>query len=178
MAWMQKKTDPVSERARALTEEISALESQIKEIGAQLQRDKSQPRLRSTAVPQGATLVHSPSPPAPPPAGANEPIFEPVDQKLLNHSRAESDSAPEHFNDLGVRKYDLPALWRRVRSHFHGPSTTNPKLVNYLAAGPGFQGLRPLRYEKRVARNRFIVLVGALFFILLAVLAMFVHHRN
>jgi hypothetical protein len=30
--------------------------------------------------------------------------------------------------------------------------------VNYLAAG-GVQGLRPLRYEKRVARNRFFVLV-------------------
>jgi hypothetical protein len=33
--------------------------------------------------------------------------------------------------------------------------------VNYLAAG-GVQGLRPLRYEKRVARNR-VVLLALLF---------------
>ena len=41
--------------------------------------------------------------------------------------------------------------------HVHGPSANNPKLVNYLAAG-SIQGLRPLRYEKRVARNRVIAL--------------------
>ena len=33
----------------------------------------------------------------------------------------------------------------------------NPKLVNYLAAG-SIQGLRPMRYEKRVARNRVLAL--------------------
>ena len=44
---------------------------------------------------------------------------------------------------------------------FHGPATNNPKLVNYLAAG-SIQGLRPMRYEKRVARNRFIFLVVVL----------------
>lgn len=65
---------------------------------------------------------------------------------------------PEMFNELGVRKYDLPALLNRITNHFRGPTTSNPRLVNYLAAG-GVQGLRPLRYEKRIARNRFIWLV-------------------
>jgi hypothetical protein len=50
-----------------------------------------------------------------------------------------------------------------------GPSTTNPKLVSYLAAG-GIQGLRPLRYEKRVARNRFIVFVAVLLLLLLGLI--------
>jgi hypothetical protein len=84
--------------------------------------------------------------------------------------------APEHFNELGVRKYDLPALLHRLRNHFRGPSTTNPKLVNYLAAG-GIQGLRPLRYEKRVARNRFVALVLFLFVILLGIILAFVRHH-
>ncbi len=47
--------------------------------------------------------------------------------------------------------------------------------MSYLAAG-GLQGLRPLRYEKRVARNRFIALVLLLFLILLGFFAVFVKH--
>jgi hypothetical protein len=48
--------------------------------------------------------------------------------------------------------------------------------VSYLAAG-GIQGLRPMRYEKRVARNRFILLVVILFFTLLGIITVFVRHR-
>ena len=92
-------------------------------------------------------------------------------------ARGEAATTPEHYNELGVRKYDLPALLRRVRDHFRGPSTTNPKLVSYLAAG-GIQGLRPLRYEKRVARNRFIFFVIILFLALLGTLLVFLKgHR-
>jgi hypothetical protein len=82
--------------------------------------------------------------------------------------RDEAAVTPEHFNDLGVRKYDLPALFTRIRNQFRGPSTTNPKLVSYLAAG-GVQGLRPLRYEKRIARNRFLFFAGGLFLLLLGI---------
>jgi hypothetical protein len=106
---------------------------------------------------------------------AHDPIFEEVDQDRLK-ARAETGNTPEHYNDLGVRKYDLPALLRRVRNQFRGPSTTNPKLVSYLAAG-GLQGLRPLRYEKRVARNRFVALVLVLFLTLLGIILVFVRHR-
>ncbi|MDB6021766.1 MAG: hypothetical protein JWQ04_1623, partial [Pedosphaera sp.] len=34
MGWFNKKTDPISERARALKEEIAALEAQIKRLDA------------------------------------------------------------------------------------------------------------------------------------------------
>jgi hypothetical protein len=98
-------------------------------------------------------------------------VFEEVDLDRLK-TRGDVPSTLEHFNDLGVRKYDLPALFRRVRNHFHGPATTNPRLVSYLAAG-GIQGLRPLRYEKRVARNRFIALVVVLLLTLLGIIAVF-----
>jgi hypothetical protein len=104
-----------------------------------------------------------------------EPIFEEVDLDPLK-TQPERVDTPEHFNELGIRKYDLPALVRRVRNHFKGPSTTNPRLVSYLAAG-GIQGLRPMRYEKRVARNRFIALVIILFLTLLGILAVFLRHR-
>jgi hypothetical protein len=174
MGWCNKKPDPISERARRLNQEIADLESQIKRLDTQLQQQKDQPRLRSTAVPQGAS-PHAPGPPQTSAVAAHEPIFENVDQALLK-ARNDAESTPEHYNELGVRKYDLPALVRRIRNHFRGPATTNPKLVSYLAAG-GIQGLRPLRYERRVARNRFIALVIVLFLILLGLLGAFIHHR-
>jgi hypothetical protein len=177
MAWLRKKPAPISERAQALNEEIAKLESQIKQLDEQLQHDQSQPRLRSTALPQGATVSHTTPPPAAPAAPPpQEPIFEEVGHDLLQ-ARDEAGTTPEHYNELGVRKYDLPALWRRIRDHFRGPSTTNPRLVSYLAAG-GIQGLRPLRYEKRVARNRFIFFFIILFLAMLGTLLVFLKgHR-
>jgi hypothetical protein len=176
MAWFRIKPDPISDRARALNDEIASLESQIQQLDAQLQHGHLQPRLRSTALPHGSTVSHAaPAPAVPPAPAAEEPIFEEMGQDLLK-ARSETATTPEHYNELGLRKYDLPALVRRVRDHFRGPSTTNPKLVNYLAAG-GIQGLRPLRYEKRVARNRFIAFVTVLFLLLLGTLIVFLGHR-
>jgi hypothetical protein len=177
MALFKKKIDPISERAVALNAEIADLEAQIKQLDSQLQRNQEHPRLRSTAMPHGAT-VHRISELSPPPAAApvvEEPIFEEVDQNRLK-ARDEAAVAPEHFNDLGVRKYDLPALVQKIKNHFRGPSTTNPKLVNYLAAG-GIQGLRPLRYEKRVARNRFFLLVVIICVVLVGIILAFVKHH-
>jgi hypothetical protein len=173
MAWFRKKPDPISDRARVLGDEIARLDAQIKELGAQLQQSPSQPRWRPTVSPHRSTVNHAaPAPPATPTRPATEePIFEEVGQNLLK-ARSEAPTTPEHYNELGVRKYDLSALARRIRDHFRGPSTTNPKLVSYLAAG-GIQGLRPLRYEKRVARNRFIFFVVILFLALLGTLLVF-----
>lgn len=158
MGLFKKKADPISDRARTLSEEIAALEAQIKRLDAQAHAAPSAPRLRSTALPHGAAgPAHTPTPaPAP-----SEPIFEEVDQHRLQE-KEDADTTPGHYNDLGIRKYDLAALFRRFKNNFRGSPTMNPKLVNYLAAG-SIQGLRPMRYEKRVARNRFLfIFVGVL----------------
>lgn len=152
MGLLKKKPDLISDKARALEAEIAALESEIKKLDTQLQRAPA-PKLRSTAVPSGETIPHVAEKPAPKPT---EPVFEEIATAKLA-TRSQTDET-ELFNELGVRKYDLPALFNRLRNHLRGPTTSNPRLVNYLAAG-GVQGLRPLRYEKRVARNRFIWLV-------------------
>lgn len=164
MAFLKKKPDPISDKARALNDEIAALEAEIKKLDTQLQRP-TEPRFRSTALPLGETIPRVAEKPAPAPAPKpREPVFEEVNHAKLA-PRAEGDTT-ELFNDLGVRKYDLPALFNRIRNHLRGPTTSNPRLVNYLAAG-GVHGLRPLRYEKRVARNRFfalfIIVVAGLF---------------
>jgi hypothetical protein len=160
MAWFRKKPDPISDRARVLNREIAALQTRIKTLDSQLRRHETHP--------QGATVGHSAVEAAVHPAP--EPIFEDVVQDILKaHSEA---ATPDHYNDLGVRKYDLPGLVRRIRTHFRGPSASNPKLVSYLAAG-GIQGLRPLRYEKRVARNRFIFFVVCLILVLVGLVVVF-----
>ena len=176
MELFKKKSDPISERALALNAEIAALESQIKKLDAQVQHKQSQPKLRSTARPHASTVVHHEHPPvAPTKPVAPEPVFEPVNHQKLT-SPGDADLQKEHFNELGVRKYDLPALVNRMKNHLRGPSTNNPKLVHYLSAG-GVQGLRPLRYEKRVARNRVIFLMIGLFLLLLGIISLIVHGR-
>jgi len=167
----QNKPDPISDKARSLNNEIAALAAEIKKLDTQLSRTPV-PKYRSTALPQGPTVPHVPEKPAPPPK--TEPVFEEIKRGPL--AAGADHDAPEIFNELGVRKYDLPALWKRVSNHFRGPTTSNPRLVNYLAAG-GVQGLRPLRYEKRVARNRVVVLAVAFFVIMLGTLLLWLKHR-
>jgi hypothetical protein len=161
--------DPISERERALNQQISSLQAEIKKLDSQIQKTPvPTPKLRSTAIPHGSTVSRKIEPPPAKPAVENEPVFEEI--KPLK-PRTEVESL-DHFNELGVRKYDLPALVQKIRDQFRRPTTSNPRLVNYLAAG-GVHGLRPLRYEKRVARNRLLVLSAALFLLLLGIILFF-----
>lgn len=175
MALFRKKNpDPISERAKALNAEIAALETQIKQLDSRLQH-QPHPKLRSTAVPHGETIPHKPVPPSAIKPAAHEPVFEEVGREPLQ-TRIQNPAPPELFNEHGIRKYDLPAFIRRVKSTFQGPQTSNPRLVNYLAAG-GVQGLRPLRYEKRVARNRFIALTTCFLLLLTGILWWYFRNR-
>ena len=176
MPWLKKKPDPLNERERDLNNEIAELEAQIKKLDAKLQKDASQPRLRSTAVPHGDTISHPTTTHSSPPVKpAHEPIFEDLEQRHLK-AEEETPSTPEHYNELGARKFDFTALLARIKQLFSGPSTRNPRLVSYLAAG-GIQGLQPLRREKRVARNRFLVFAGFLLLILFGIIYMFTRPR-
>ena len=179
MGWLalKRRRDPISERARALTSEIASLEEQIKKLHTQAVQ-QPQPRLRSTALPHGQSRpdrAQSMTMPAHTPSSAREPIFEDMHKSPLKNQN-ETMATPGHFNELGVRKYDLVAAWRRFANHFHGPAASNPKLVNYLAAG-SIQGLRPLRYEKRVARNRLMLLVIVLVVVLTGIFAAYFRQR-
>ena len=165
-----KRTDPISDRARVLNDQIASLETEIKKLDAQIQRAPAPPRLRSTAVPHGTTVTHTHEQPA-----SIHTSYEPVFEEVKSLRTVEETAAPDQFNELGVRKYDLPGLFNRIRRLFQRPTTSNPRLVAYLAAG-GVQGLRPLRYEKRVARNRFIFFTAGLFLLLLGIIL--VYFRN
>lgn len=200
MGLFRKKPDPVSERAKDLDDKIAALQAEIKKLSHQgsstpsahstpstpsrtsaapasghaaLRPDppsaipkfttpeKSSPRLRSTTRPHRPLAVN-------PAAQSHEPIFEEVNQPQI---KADAELPAPEPEELGTRKSDLSSLWQRLIRHFRGPVTSNPKLVNYLAAG-SIQGLQPLRYEKRVARNRFIVFAALLLLLLWGLIVM------
>jgi hypothetical protein len=190
MGLFRKKSDPISKRAKTLNQQIAALQEQIQRLSDAEPEPEAQPpspekeaktppsppvsaapatpqpRLRSTAFPQ----KHQP--PHPPASGTANPFAEPVFEEVGQSPAKQppEPANPAQYNELGVRKYDLASFWRRWKSNFRGPATSNPKLVNYLAAG-SIQGLRPLRYEKRVARNRFIFLVLVLVAVLWGLIA-------
>ncbi len=170
MALFKKKPDPISDRARALNSEIAALEAQIRKYETRLERSAPVP----TAPGASAARAHAPSgfsARQPSPARREAP-WEEVDHRPLTADAGLSNDIV-HVNELGIQKYDLPGLLSKVRGFFRAPTTSNPKLVSYLAAG-GIQGLRPLRYEKRVARNRFIVFALILLVLLIGLLTVFV----
>lgn len=172
MPLFRKKADPISARSRELNSKIAALESQIHQLNTRIQRAKpprAQPRVRSTTVPQGPTVVSTPAPPP------REPVFEQINYQK-SREQSEIESSPERYNDLGVRKYDLFAAVRRWYRHLRGTPTANPRLVSYLAAG-SIKGLRPLRYEKRIARNRFIFLSVFFALILWGIIAAIFNQR-
>jgi len=168
MALFKKKADPLSERARVLSSEIAALEAQIKQLDTKLQQSQAQPRLRSTARPHGSFSAGAPK-------AAHEPVFEQVDHGRVK-SQTDPETAPARVNELGVRKFELSGGWRRLKNNFQGPPANNPKLVNYLAAG-SIQGLRPMRFERRVARNRVLLLAAILFVVLWGIWAFLFRHR-
>ena len=65
-------------------------------------------------------------------------------------------SHPLSEQPLGTSDPENETLWQWLSSRFRKPPvSSNPRMVNFLAAG-SIQGLRPLRYERRVARNRFL----------------------
>ena len=88
-----------------------------------------------------------------------------LNQKNPSLPRRPSTMEKDHPLDTSVQRPEK--LWNRIIKNFRKPPvSTNPNMVNFLAAG-SIQGLRPLRYERRVARNRFLAFTTVLVLILI-----------
>jgi len=76
-------------------------------------------------------------------------------------------SHPLSEQPLGTTDPENETLWHWFSSRFRKPPvSSNPRMVNFLAAG-SIHGLRPLRYERRVARNRFLAFSALLVLVLI-----------
>jgi cell division protein FtsB len=173
MALLRKKADPLSDRAKALSAEIEALEAKIRKLNQQeggKEVNRSGARVRSTALPSGVTLAANT-------AKDQEPVFEEVDQKPIKEHPVIVSRTPTTtpLDDVSTPQQKLGFL-DRLEQIFRPPPLSNPKLVNYLAAG-SIQGLRPLRYEKRVARNRFLALALVFVIVLFGICAALIKHH-
>lgn len=157
MSLFRKKSDPLSERSRALEAEIAALQVQIKQAESGQPLWPGTPRLRSTALPGGVKVESVSAAPA-------APVFEDVDQQRLKATAAPAPSAGPH-PELGPRPRGLSSTVQQLKRRFGLTPSSNPKLVKLLDSGQ-IQGLRPLRYERRVARNRFFLLSALLLAVL------------
>jgi len=160
-----KKGDPLTEHARALTAEIAALESQIRELGARLESPAEAVDEGDSRGGNGGRARRG--------AGRGTSESEMGTQARVPSGKGAGEAEQRRYNELGARKFDLPDAWRRLRQKPEGPSPDHARLINYLAAG-SIQGLRPLRYEKRVARNRMLALSLLLLFVLWGFVAVFV----
>src|SRR5437773_2779031 len=103
MRLLRKKNDPISVRAKTLNAEIAALQAQIQKLDAEVAAAQTQPPARSNAHPAVPSII--------PANGSPEPVFESVDQHRLK-AKDDELSTPAHYNELGVRKFNLPAVWR------------------------------------------------------------------
>ena len=92
------------------------------------------------------------------------------DLKQKDQSLPRRPSTMKKDQPLDTKSQRPEKIWNRMTKHFRKPSvSTNPKMVNFLAAG-SIQGLRPLRYERRVARNRFLAFTTVLVLILIGLI--------
>ena len=86
---------------------------------------------------------------------------------VARHRPTPRPSHPRSEQPLGTTDPENETLWDWFRSRFRKPPvSSNPRMVNFLAAG-SIQGLRPLRYERRVARNRFLAFSALLVLVLI-----------
>lgn len=174
MGWRKKQeaADPFEARSKALADQIRKLEKQIQDLAESPAPPPSKPTPNPAPTPGAAPSAKPQAPAAPKPSqtttsrytAAATPLPKPP-PPTPSPTAIGNPLGDTRVNPHGIRKFDLAALWSRLQNHFRGPDANNPRMVQYLAAG-SVHGLRPLRYERRVARNRFIGLFVLLVLIL------------
>lgn len=151
----KKPVDPLIARERELQAELARLQDEV----ARLAREEPAPAAPAREAPAGDST-------------SAKPFARPVPSV----STSAGPPPKGHLNEFGGRKYDLSAAWRRLVNHLRGPTANNPGMARMLAAG-SIHGLRPLRYERRVARNRFVALFVILLLILWGLGYTYLRHR-
>jgi hypothetical protein len=169
MGLFRKKNDPIKDRDKDLASEIDQLEEQIRLLQGVLKTAECEPRVRQTALP-GRPTPARPAGLAESPPTAPEPVFEAVDQHRLQNPAANPFN--EKHDPRALQREGATSFWQRLTRFFRGPTSSNPKLVSYLAAG-NIHGLQPLRYERRVARNRLLLWIGIIVVLIVGLLKWF-----
>lgn len=173
MGWFKhRKPDPVGERGKQLSAEIKQLESQIAALQNRMQGATERPVETGPTPPSPGKPTNPFRPTAQPtrPDPQRELVLEPVDLKPLQ--AVDQPSRPPFRPGKQIHAEGRVSFLRKVARFFRGPTSDNPKLIRYMAAG-NIHGLKPLRYERRVQRNRLVLWVVILAVILIGLFKMF-----
>jgi hypothetical protein len=180
MPWWKKKQSPVERRMEQLDQRIAELQAQLRarpkpeplppveepaasqpngqetepDAPASPPKAQSRPRFRTTVTPKSATPVHGIEP--------HEVDFFARKDRGVNFDLEASDAtggkgASDHKSPGPPQS---PGLFDGLAGLFSKPKPppAQDRLASYLTTG-SFQRIKPLKYEKRVARNRLIAVV-------------------
>ncbi|MBI5683681.1 MAG: hypothetical protein HZC54_01240 [Verrucomicrobia bacterium] len=169
MAWFGKRQSTLDRRLREIDKQLEDLDAQVRRLQRSPARNSpfkpAHTVYPSNRQPPAGTAppVASPATPpdAPPPDHGNVSFGAPRQRELWPRPAHEEPSEPP------IRGWKM---W--LRSFFQTRQRpADPKLVSYLSTG-SFKTVRPLRYERRMSRYRFVfsfaLLVGTLLVVILA----------
>ncbi|MGC8743446.1 MAG: hypothetical protein ACP5T0_06175 [Verrucomicrobiia bacterium] len=131
MAIFRKKSnDPLSERLKQINSEIADIDARIKELKGF--KPKPPALLRQTkAMDERLTII---------------------DEKPKIKPKEEVHLTPEHFNEFGVKKFDLLGKLNKQPQDLDEKKILTKKLI-----ASSLQGPPALRRERRIKRNRLIL---------------------
>lgn len=168
MAWFGKRQSVLDRRLREIDKELSNLDAQVRQLRrapgkgspfkpASTVYPSSRPPPAEAAPP---TETPIPAPAAPPPSRSSVSFGAPRQRELwAQHAHEEP---PPSLSGWQI-------WWRSLFNVRRQPM--DPKLVSYLTTG-SFKTVRPLRYERRMARYRiassFALLLGTILVLVLA----------
>ena len=156
MGWFRKPKDPMAARQAELDREIQAIQRRISDLAARpLPQPVPQPS-RATRWPDAASIPASDrsAQPTPAPLPAPAPFSVPTQRVAA----APGPGAP-------ADRFNLVEAWQRW-VHRLGFQPRRPSGLVHLMAAGSVHGLRPLRYERKIARRRFLLSLGLLLLIL------------
>ena len=142
----------MSARQAELDREIQAIQRRISDLSA---RPLPQARLKPSVRPAPQNLAT------------------PGSWQNFESSAARPTPAPAPVSVAGPRtgpavpadRFNLVEVWQRWMQRLGGQPRRPSGLVNLMAAG-SVHGLRPLRYERKIARRRFLLSLGLLLLLL------------
>jgi hypothetical protein len=146
MGWFTKPKDPMSARQAELDREIEAIQRRISDLAA---RPLPQAGARSLRSRESRVAV---------PVAADRPTPSPAPVPM-------SVAGPRAGATVPADRFNLVEAWQRWMQRLGIEPRRPSGLVHLMAAG-SVHGLRPLRYERRIARRRFLFSLSLLLLLL------------
>lgn len=159
MGILRKKTnDPINERLKQLNAEIASLDAQIRELKEKATKPATQPEPGS----------HD--------AGVFQKQYDSipfVDNKKKIIAREEPQTTPDHYNEFGVKKFDLLARLNQLSTNQQSKTCDEKKILAQRLIASNLDGMPILRRERRIRRNRLILyscIIAIFLYMLLALI--------